>query len=211
MQIQLCSCRQLQASIAEHLLQSERLVFQQEALSSLYSLLSQDLQRYQEETQRLTCFTQRILTVHHRYQHGPQNIWSPALNPWFRWVLRGPAPLQWHCIQISWIPSSGGIKRSPADRLAAACKKRLRLNTEATWTTWYSLASLSQLLCWPGLNHPHLIQLASARFKLFPNHLHRSLGDSWVKDERERSLVSMQETSKNQTALRGTTAVLLLG
>ncbi|TNM92405.1 hypothetical protein fugu_019417 [Takifugu bimaculatus] len=65
--IQLCSCRQLQASIGERLLQSERLVFQQEALSSLYSLLSQDLQRYQEETQRLTCFTQRILTAPHRW------------------------------------------------------------------------------------------------------------------------------------------------
>ncbi|CAG00970.1 unnamed protein product [Tetraodon nigroviridis] len=61
-----CSCRQLQASIAERLLQSERLVFQQEALSTLSNLLSQDLQRYREETHRLTGFTQRILRAAHR-------------------------------------------------------------------------------------------------------------------------------------------------
>lgn len=111
LQIQLCSCRQLQASISERLLQSERLVFQQEALSSLYSLLSQDLQRYQKETQRLTCFTQRILTAPHRYQHGPQNItcfkamvlmstkrtgtfamtlYSNQLNSFFRWDQEEP-------------------------------------------------------------------------------------------------------------------------
>ncbi|XP_032396234.1 myosin-16 [Etheostoma spectabile] len=63
---QLCVCRELQTSISERLLQSERLVFQEEALSALRNLLSQDLQRYQEETQRLTSFTQKILQQSHR-------------------------------------------------------------------------------------------------------------------------------------------------
>ncbi|XP_041816586.1 uncharacterized protein LOC121623380 [Chelmon rostratus] len=63
---QLCACRELQASITERLLQSERLVFQEEALSELHNLLTQDLQRYQEETQRLTAFTQKILRQSHR-------------------------------------------------------------------------------------------------------------------------------------------------
>ncbi|XP_044029963.1 cingulin-like protein 1 isoform X3 [Siniperca chuatsi] len=61
----LCACRELQGSITERLLQSERLVFQEEALSALHNLLTQDLQRYQEETQRLTCFTQKILKQSH--------------------------------------------------------------------------------------------------------------------------------------------------
>ncbi|XP_061603364.1 myosin-10 isoform X5 [Phyllopteryx taeniolatus] len=59
--LQLRACRALQVSIAEGLVQSERLVFQKEALSTLRNLLTQDLHRYQEETQRLACFTQRIL------------------------------------------------------------------------------------------------------------------------------------------------------
>uniref|UniRef100_A0AAQ6IP71 Myosin tail domain-containing protein n=1 Tax=Anabas testudineus TaxID=64144 RepID=A0AAQ6IP71_ANATE len=63
---QLCDYRQLQASITEHLVQSERLVFQEEALSTLSKLLNQDLQRYQEETQRLTCFSQKDLGQSHR-------------------------------------------------------------------------------------------------------------------------------------------------
>ncbi|XP_028457974.1 rac guanine nucleotide exchange factor JJ [Perca flavescens] len=63
---QLCVCRELQASVNERLLQSERLLFQEEALSALRNLLSQDLQRYQEETQRLTCFTRKILKQSHR-------------------------------------------------------------------------------------------------------------------------------------------------
>lgn len=58
---QLCAFRELQASITERLLQSERLVFQEEALSTLHNLLTQDLQKYQEETHRLTYFTQKIL------------------------------------------------------------------------------------------------------------------------------------------------------
>ncbi|TKS84127.1 Cingulin-like protein 1 [Collichthys lucidus] len=58
---QLCACRELQASITERSLQSERLVFQEEALSALRILLTQDLQRYKEETQKLTCFRQKIL------------------------------------------------------------------------------------------------------------------------------------------------------
>ncbi|XP_042250915.1 cingulin-like isoform X5 [Thunnus maccoyii] len=63
---QLCAFRELQASITERLVESERLVFQEEALSTLRNLLTQDLQRYQEETQRLTCFTQKILKQSHR-------------------------------------------------------------------------------------------------------------------------------------------------
>ncbi|XP_067429895.1 myosin-14 isoform X2 [Thunnus thynnus] len=63
---QLCAFQELQASITEHLVESERLVFQEEALSTLRNLLTQDLQRYQEETQRLTCFTQKILKQSHR-------------------------------------------------------------------------------------------------------------------------------------------------
>ncbi|XP_042365691.1 uncharacterized protein LOC121960152, partial [Plectropomus leopardus] len=63
---QLRAFRELQASITERLLQSEKLVFQEEALSALRNLLTQDLQRYQEETQRLTCFTQKILKQSHR-------------------------------------------------------------------------------------------------------------------------------------------------
>ncbi|XP_049460124.1 uncharacterized protein LOC125905885 isoform X1 [Epinephelus fuscoguttatus] len=63
---QLCAFRELQASITERLLQSERLVFQEEALITLRNLLTQDLHRYQEETQRLTCFTQKILKQSNR-------------------------------------------------------------------------------------------------------------------------------------------------
>ncbi|KAM6975901.1 uncharacterized protein LKV04_015167 [Tautogolabrus adspersus] len=64
--VQLCVCRELQVSITERSLQSERLVFQEEALSALHNLLTQDLQRYQEETQTLTRFTQKILLHSHR-------------------------------------------------------------------------------------------------------------------------------------------------
>ncbi|KAJ4925885.1 hypothetical protein JOQ06_008071, partial [Pogonophryne albipinna] len=63
---QLCACRELQVSVTERLLQSERLVFQQEALSALRQLLTRDQLRYQEETHRLTCFTQRVLRLSHR-------------------------------------------------------------------------------------------------------------------------------------------------
>ncbi|KAK9532910.1 hypothetical protein VZT92_010271 [Zoarces viviparus] len=62
----LCACRELQASVTERLLQSERLVFREEALSALRSLLTQDLQRYREETRRLTCSTLKILAQSHR-------------------------------------------------------------------------------------------------------------------------------------------------
>ncbi|KAM9841111.1 uncharacterized protein ACBR49_014628 [Aulostomus maculatus] len=64
--LQLCACRELQASITERVVQSERLVFQREALSALHNLLSKDLQRYQEETKRLSCFTQKVLQRSHR-------------------------------------------------------------------------------------------------------------------------------------------------
>ncbi|MED6269610.1 hypothetical protein CHARACLAT_001326, partial [Characodon lateralis] len=56
----LCTHQRLQAIITERLIQSEQLVFQEEALSALRNLLTQDLQRYQEETRRLTCFTEKI-------------------------------------------------------------------------------------------------------------------------------------------------------
>ncbi|XP_047228342.1 uncharacterized protein LOC124872416 isoform X2 [Girardinichthys multiradiatus] len=56
----LCTHQKLQAIITERLIQSEQLVFQEEALSALRNLLTQDLQRYQEETRRLTCFTEKI-------------------------------------------------------------------------------------------------------------------------------------------------------
>ncbi|XP_051794925.1 cingulin-like [Acanthochromis polyacanthus] len=58
---ELCACRELQASISERLVQSERLSFQEDALSALRDLLTQDLHRYQEETQRLTGFTLKVL------------------------------------------------------------------------------------------------------------------------------------------------------
>ncbi|XP_040013965.1 uncharacterized protein LOC120806664 [Xiphias gladius] len=64
--LQLCACQELQASITKRLVQSEGLVFQEEALCALRNLLTQDLQRYQEETQRLTRFTQKILQQSHR-------------------------------------------------------------------------------------------------------------------------------------------------
>ncbi|KAK2818843.1 hypothetical protein Q5P01_024404 [Channa striata] len=63
---QLCAYRELQASITERLVQSERLVFQEEALCTLRNLLTQDLQKYQEEAQRLTRFTQKILAQSRR-------------------------------------------------------------------------------------------------------------------------------------------------
>ncbi|XP_018558071.2 uncharacterized protein LOC108901147 [Lates calcarifer] len=63
---QLCACRELQASIAERSVQSEGLVFQEEALRSLRNLLTQDLHRYREEIQRLTRFTQRVVQQSHR-------------------------------------------------------------------------------------------------------------------------------------------------
>ncbi|XP_039636356.1 uncharacterized protein LOC120545814 isoform X1 [Perca fluviatilis] len=75
---QLCVCRELQASVTERLLQSERLLFQEEALSALRNLLSQDLQRYQEETQRLTCFTRKILKQSHR--SDPEETSSSRLS-----------------------------------------------------------------------------------------------------------------------------------
>uniref|UniRef100_A0A668TBY0 Myosin tail domain-containing protein n=1 Tax=Oreochromis aureus TaxID=47969 RepID=A0A668TBY0_OREAU len=64
--LQLSACRELQDSITEHLVQSERLVFQEEALSTLHNLLTQDLQRYQEEREKLTHFAQKILGKPHR-------------------------------------------------------------------------------------------------------------------------------------------------
>ncbi|XP_061658008.1 uncharacterized protein LOC133491124 [Syngnathoides biaculeatus] len=75
--LQLRACRALQASIAEGLVQSERLVFQKEALSTLRSLLTQDLHRYWEETQRLVCFVQRILK-HSREEEEETSTNSPS-------------------------------------------------------------------------------------------------------------------------------------
>ncbi|XP_072228007.1 uncharacterized protein [Leuresthes tenuis] len=62
----LCAWRELQAFITERLVQSEKLVFQEQALSALRNLLTQDLQKYQEETQKLHCFTQKILRTSQR-------------------------------------------------------------------------------------------------------------------------------------------------
>lgn len=53
--------QKLQAAITERLIQSEQLVFQEQALSALRNLLNQDLQRYQEETRKLACFTEKIV------------------------------------------------------------------------------------------------------------------------------------------------------
>ncbi|XP_030599132.1 uncharacterized protein LOC115789761 [Archocentrus centrarchus] len=64
--LQLCACRELQASISQCLVQSEKLVFQKKALSTLRNLLTQDLQRYQEETESLAHFTGKILGKPHR-------------------------------------------------------------------------------------------------------------------------------------------------
>uniref|UniRef100_A0A8C5HDK4 Cingulin-like protein 1 n=1 Tax=Gouania willdenowi TaxID=441366 RepID=A0A8C5HDK4_GOUWI len=57
---------ELQTSITEHLVQSERLVFQEKALSTLQTLLTGDQEKYKEETKRLTSFTQKVLTAGHR-------------------------------------------------------------------------------------------------------------------------------------------------
>uniref|UniRef100_A0A672GSW6 Myosin tail domain-containing protein n=2 Tax=Salarias fasciatus TaxID=181472 RepID=A0A672GSW6_SALFA len=57
---QLSACRELQASVADRLVQSQSLLFQENALSALHQLLSQDLHRYQEEIQKLSRFTQKI-------------------------------------------------------------------------------------------------------------------------------------------------------
>ncbi|XP_061589197.1 putative leucine-rich repeat-containing protein DDB_G0290503 [Cololabis saira] len=59
-------CRELQPRITERLVQSERLLFQEQALTALHNLLTQDLQRYQQETKELTCFTHKILTTPQR-------------------------------------------------------------------------------------------------------------------------------------------------
>ncbi|XP_037835246.1 myosin-9 isoform X6 [Kryptolebias marmoratus] len=59
--LRLCAGRELQAFIAERLVQSEKLLFQEQALSALRSLLTQDLLRYQEEAQKLTCFARSVL------------------------------------------------------------------------------------------------------------------------------------------------------
>ncbi|CAB1452575.1 unnamed protein product, partial [Pleuronectes platessa] len=61
-----CACRELQASITERVVQSEELVFQEEAVLSLRQLLSEDLLRFQEESERLRLFTQKILKLSHR-------------------------------------------------------------------------------------------------------------------------------------------------
>ncbi|XP_057674652.1 cingulin-like protein 1 isoform X3 [Corythoichthys intestinalis] len=75
--LQLRTCQELQASIAECLVQSERLVFQKEALSTLHNLLAQDLNRYQEEIQRLNCFTQRTL-INRSEEEGKTSINSTS-------------------------------------------------------------------------------------------------------------------------------------
>ncbi|CAG5867057.1 unnamed protein product [Menidia menidia] len=61
--LKLCACRELQETITERLVQSESLVFQEQALGTLCDLLTQDLSKYQEEAQRLNRFTQKILRI----------------------------------------------------------------------------------------------------------------------------------------------------
>ncbi|KAM9735753.1 uncharacterized protein ACNS7B_014862 isoform 3-T3 [Menidia menidia] len=61
--LKLCACRELQETITERLVQSESLVFQEQALGTLSDLLTQDLSKYQEEAQRLNRFTQKILRI----------------------------------------------------------------------------------------------------------------------------------------------------
>ncbi|XP_035996590.1 cingulin-like protein 1 [Fundulus heteroclitus] len=56
----LCAHQKLQVSITERLVQSEQLLFQEQALSALRNLLTQDLHRYQEETRKLARFTEKI-------------------------------------------------------------------------------------------------------------------------------------------------------
>ncbi|KAM6903058.1 uncharacterized protein FYW49_016566 [Xenentodon cancila] len=63
---------ELQPLIAERLGQSERLLFQEQALTALHNLLTQDLQRYQEETKQLTCFTHKILQIPQRSDNDMQ-------------------------------------------------------------------------------------------------------------------------------------------
>lgn len=66
-QFQLSTYRELQSLIAERLIQSEGLVFQEQALSTLCHLLTQDLLRYKEEKQNLTSFTQKTLRISQRH------------------------------------------------------------------------------------------------------------------------------------------------
>ncbi|XP_014900944.1 cingulin-like protein 1 isoform X4 [Poecilia latipinna] len=51
----------LEAVVADRLIRSEQLVFQEQALSALRDLLTLDLHRYQEESRKLTCFTEKII------------------------------------------------------------------------------------------------------------------------------------------------------
>lgn len=74
-QFQLCAHQELQASITERLVQSEGLVFQEEALCTLHHLLTQDLRRYQKEIQRLTQFTEKIQQHSYRYPNTTQDLW----------------------------------------------------------------------------------------------------------------------------------------
>ncbi|KAF7652841.1 hypothetical protein LDENG_00091580 [Lucifuga dentata] len=64
----LSDCQELQAAVSERLVQSETLLFQEEALGALHNLLSQNLHRYQEEMQKLSCFTQKILGQKNRLE-----------------------------------------------------------------------------------------------------------------------------------------------
>ncbi|XP_032426394.1 cingulin-like protein 1 isoform X3 [Xiphophorus hellerii] len=55
-----------EAIVADRLIRSEQLVFQEQALSALRDLLTLDLHRYQEESRKLTCFTEKIIGRSHR-------------------------------------------------------------------------------------------------------------------------------------------------
>uniref|UniRef100_A0A3B5Q4S3 Cingulin-like protein 1 n=1 Tax=Xiphophorus maculatus TaxID=8083 RepID=A0A3B5Q4S3_XIPMA len=55
-----------EAIVADRLIRCEQLVFQEQALSALRDLLTLDLHRYQEESRKLTCFTEKIIGRSHR-------------------------------------------------------------------------------------------------------------------------------------------------
>ncbi|XP_061733168.1 uncharacterized protein LOC133536556 [Nerophis ophidion] len=77
---QLCACQELQASVAESLVQLESVVFQKEALSALRDLLRQDLHRYQEKLTRLTSLTATIRNHLHKSKEEDDNPSVPSMQ-----------------------------------------------------------------------------------------------------------------------------------
>ena len=76
--------RELQASIAAKAVQSDRLVFQEQALSALHQLLSEDAVRYRQEIQRLRDFTGRLsgnMQGKSEYEQDNNMVTSPLIPP----------------------------------------------------------------------------------------------------------------------------------